>query len=138
MSITASLQGPIAGTPTIGLGQYNLGSLGYVVEEYFYSRATPPLMPSRVSAATMAAGTRGPPPRRPSRPGWWYAGRPNEERFNGTVVVEWLNVSGGLDAPPDWYMTHRQSAARGDGLGREFQHKSSVSKAAARWPRVSI
>ena len=24
------------------------------------------------------------------------------EDFNGTVVVEWLNVSGGLDANPDW------------------------------------
>jgi hypothetical protein len=26
--------------------------------------------------------------------------------FSGTVMVEWLNVSGGLDAPPDWMMTH--------------------------------
>jgi len=30
--------------------------------------------------------------RRPEKP----------EDFNGTVVVEWLNVSGGLDANPDW------------------------------------
>ena len=27
-------------------------------------------------------------------------------RFDGTVVVEWLNVSGGLDASPDWTYTH--------------------------------
>jgi hypothetical protein len=27
-------------------------------------------------------------------------------KFNGTVVVEWLNVSGGVDAAPDWTMTH--------------------------------
>ena len=26
-------------------------------------------------------------------------------KFNGTVVVEWLNVSGGLDASPDWTYT---------------------------------
>lgn len=26
--------------------------------------------------------------------------------FSGTVFVEWLNVSGGLDAPPVWMMTH--------------------------------
>ena len=26
--------------------------------------------------------------------------------FNGTVVVEWLNVSGGLDAGPDWTSAH--------------------------------
>jgi hypothetical protein len=26
--------------------------------------------------------------------------------FNGNVVVEWLNVSGGLDADPDWVYSH--------------------------------
>ena len=30
------------------------------------------------------------------------------EEFNGTVVVEWLNVSGGLDADPDWTQTHNE------------------------------
>ncbi len=28
--------------------------------------------------------------------------------FNGTVWVEWLNVSGGLDAAPDWIFTHTE------------------------------
>ena len=28
------------------------------------------------------------------------------ERFNGTVVVEWLNVSGGVDTAPDWDYAH--------------------------------
>lgn len=27
-------------------------------------------------------------------------------RFNGTVVVEWLNVSGGVDAAPEWDYSH--------------------------------
>jgi hypothetical protein len=27
-------------------------------------------------------------------------------KFNGTVIVEWLNVSGGLDAAPDWTFVH--------------------------------
>lgn len=27
---------------------------------------------------------------------------PSAEEFNGTVLVEWLNVSGGFDAAPDW------------------------------------
>jgi hypothetical protein len=27
-------------------------------------------------------------------------------KFNGTVIVEWLNVSGGVDAAPDWTLTH--------------------------------
>ena len=28
------------------------------------------------------------------------------EKFNGTVVVEWLNVSGGVDAAPEWDYAH--------------------------------
>jgi hypothetical protein len=30
----------------------------------------------------------------------------NAADFSGTVVVEWLNVSGGLDAAPDWMLAH--------------------------------
>ncbi len=34
--------------------------------------------------------------------------------FSGTVVVEWLNVSGGMDASPDWDYMHRHIIRRGD------------------------
>ncbi|HEX3334432.1 MAG TPA: alpha/beta hydrolase domain-containing protein, partial [Acidimicrobiales bacterium] len=34
-------------------------------------------------------------------------------RFSGTVVVEWHNVSAGIDAAPDWGFVHRHLAARG-------------------------
>ena len=34
-------------------------------------------------------------------------------RFNGTVVVEWLNVSGGADAGPDWMLAHNQLVREG-------------------------
>ena len=34
-------------------------------------------------------------------------------RFNGTVVVEWLNVSGGLDGSPDWTFLHREMMRSG-------------------------
>ena len=30
------------------------------------------------------------------------------KRFNGTVIVEWLNVSGGTDDAPDWTMSHNE------------------------------
>jgi hypothetical protein len=33
--------------------------------------------------------------------------------FNGTVWVEWLNVSGGLDAAPDWLFAHTEWMRRG-------------------------
>jgi hypothetical protein len=34
-------------------------------------------------------------------------------RFSGTVAVEWHNVSGGLDAGPDWSLLHRELVAQG-------------------------
>jgi hypothetical protein len=40
--------------------------------------------------------------------------RPTDRsRFNGTVVVEWLNVSGGADAGPDWMLSHNQLIREG-------------------------
>jgi hypothetical protein len=40
--------------------------------------------------------------------------RPLEpDRFSGTVVVEWHNVSAGIDAAPDWGFFHRHLAAQG-------------------------
>jgi Alpha/beta hydrolase domain len=34
-------------------------------------------------------------------------------RFNGTVIVEWLNVSGGTDAGPDWMLGHNELIREG-------------------------
>ena len=34
--------------------------------------------------------------------------------FSGTVVVEWLNVSGGVDANPDWVSLHEEIVRAGD------------------------
>ena len=34
-------------------------------------------------------------------------------KFNGNVIVEWLNVSGGLDAAPDWTYTHVELIRQG-------------------------
>ncbi len=33
--------------------------------------------------------------------------------FSGTVVVEWMNVSGGLDADPDWQLMHAELTRQG-------------------------
>ena len=35
-------------------------------------------------------------------------------RFSGTVVVEWLNVSGGVDADPEWASLYQEVLRRGD------------------------
>ena len=41
-------------------------------------------------------------------------------RFSGTVVVEWHNVSAGIDAAPDWGFFHRHLTAAGPRLGRRL------------------
>src|SRR5262245_40584327 len=35
------------------------------------------------------------------------------KKFNGTVIVEWLNVSGGIDAGPDWTLMHTELVRAG-------------------------
>ena len=37
----------------------------------------------------------------------------NPRHFNGTVIVEWLNVSGGADAGPDWMARHNELVREG-------------------------
>jgi hypothetical protein len=37
----------------------------------------------------------------------------NPAKFNGTVIVEWLNVSGGLDAAPGWINAHTEFTRQG-------------------------
>jgi len=37
----------------------------------------------------------------------------NTARFNGTVVIEWFNVSGGVEAGPDWTLMHNELMRRG-------------------------
>jgi hypothetical protein len=44
-------------------------------------------------------------------------------KFSGTVVVEWLNVSGGVDANPDWTTLHEELIRQGDAwVGVSAQH----------------
>jgi hypothetical protein len=38
----------------------------------------------------------------------------DESKFSGTVIVEWLNVSGGVDADPDWTSVEEEIARAGD------------------------
>ena len=103
-----------SGVPSM-LGMFtNVGAIGYQTSEYFvagnaHSYGTgAPLTPDGRWNAITADPTTAP-----------YATRvlvmtpANAEDFNGTVYVEWLNVSGGLDASPDWTHGHLQMAREG-------------------------
>jgi hypothetical protein len=88
----------VPGKPNLLLGSYDLATLGYAAEEFFVSG----------NASSYAADDRAD-----------YTTRivvltPTERAaFNGTVIVEWLNVSGGIDAPAVWFMAHREIAREG-------------------------
>src|ERR1700736_1955221 len=91
----------VAGKPVLGLGNFDLRSLNYDVAEYFLSGE---------ATSYRAVGALGEDGRWTVEPGGkapfmtrLVVVRPrNPARFNGTVIVEWLNVSAGTDAAPDW------------------------------------
>ena len=98
---------PVAGAPQFALGATDLATAGYVMEEFFlagtatsYRRAGPLGADGKWDAA--AADSAPYVTRivviRPADAG----------AFNGTALVEWLNVSGGMDAAPDWMAAHRE------------------------------
>ncbi|MGE3691087.1 MAG: alpha/beta hydrolase domain-containing protein [Novosphingobium sp.] len=102
----------VSGKPDLMLGAYDLAPLGYQVEEYFLSgTATSHSLPgvpsadgawNAVPAATAPYTTR------------FVVIRPSDPaRFNGTLLVEWLNVTAGQDTPADWMVAHREMLRRG-------------------------
>ncbi len=98
---------PVTGRPLLLLGAFGLDAVGYVAKEYFVSGTADSYAPAGELGADGAwpvtpCGTAG------------YTTRmvaltpADPARFNGTVLVEWLNVSGGIDAPAVWMMAHRE------------------------------
>ncbi|HYR95670.1 MAG TPA: alpha/beta hydrolase domain-containing protein [Candidatus Binatus sp.] len=110
-----SIEGPITGgrgTPFVASTSFDLAQVGYIQEEFFISGTaaaytsagalTSDGMWTVTPAATAAYKTR------------LLVYRPaSRTKFNGTVFVEWLNVSGGLDAAPDWTGAHTEMIRQG-------------------------
>lgn len=113
---SAELSGELTGGNGVFIGSpipVNLKRAGYVQREYAASgTATSYTTTSPLTGDgnwTFAPGDSAPYRtrvliRRPADPA----------RFSGTVVVEWLNVSGGVDADPEWATTHEELLRRGD------------------------
>ncbi len=105
-----TIEGPVSGglgTPFLASTTFDLAAVGYSEAEYFisgtasaYTSATPLTSDgtwSVTQGSTAAYKTRV------------VAYRPvDAAKFNGTVIVEWLNVSGGLDAAPEWITGHTE------------------------------
>ena len=111
-----TLEGPISGglgAPFVAATGFDLAEVGYSEVEYFMAGTAAayvnvgPLADDgswtvEPSGTTAAYKTRV------------LVYRPiDPQRFNGTVVVEWLNVSGGLDAAPDWISAHTELTREG-------------------------
>lgn len=96
------VKGPIGGQPMTG-AVHDISEYGYVEDEYFVKGKARPLGPidpypveERENPSEEAATYR-------TR---MLVYRPKDEcDFNGTVVVEWPNVSTGRDAPVTWINT---------------------------------
>jgi hypothetical protein len=102
----------VAGPPALVLSSFDLAPLGYTTDEFFVAGTASPYK---------LRGAPGP-------DGRWNAVpaesvpyttrivvvRPTApSRFNGTVVVEWLNVSAGADSAPGWNAAHREMMRNG-------------------------
>jgi Alpha/beta hydrolase domain len=103
---------PAPGKPALLLGAFDVASLGYVAEEFFMSG----------TASSFSSGAELGPGRRWSVTPAGSADfttrmvvltPADRTQFNGTVLVEWLNVSGGIDAPAVWMMAHREMVRAG-------------------------
>jgi hypothetical protein len=111
-SAAPTVSGPITGGSGAiqppNLNTFDLAQVGYEQSEWLVSGTASAYLPSpppltsdgmwTVAPASTALYTTRVVVNRPI----------NAASFNGTVVVEWLNVSGGADANPDWTMTHNE------------------------------
>jgi Alpha/beta hydrolase domain len=108
----AGVTGPVEGLPGIIMAGFDLGQVGYTLEEFFLEGTATSFEPAGPVGADgrWQVGPSGRAPFatrlvvcRPSSPG----------AFTGTVVLEWLNVSAGFDAPAYWMLTHRHMVRAG-------------------------
>jgi hypothetical protein len=116
-SSDATVTGPIpVSTPTYNGTLYgtsfNLSQVGYEGSQFFLSGTADSYAPLRplTSDGKWAVTPNG----SASYKTRITVYRPiNPRRFNGTVVVEWLNVSGGVDDSPDWTLSHNELVREG-------------------------
>ena len=105
------LTGPGEGTPGIIMAGFDLGRVGYTLEEFFLESTATSFEPAGPLGADgcwqVAPAARAPFTTR------LVVCRPDRQAFTGTVILEWLNVSAGFDAPAHWMLTHRQVVRAG-------------------------
>src|SRR5215468_9056360 len=105
-----TLEGPVTspGSAFIASTGFDLSEVGYTQEEFFIS-GTATAYTSANPLTSDGKWTATPASTAPYKTRILVYKPTNPQKFNGTVVVEWLNVSGGLDAAPDWVQAHTEA-----------------------------
>ena len=98
----------------VGRETFDLASVGYSQSEFFLEGTASAYAPAPGSTLTGDGRWTVQPSSQAPYKTRVVVNRPIDDRdFNGSVVVEWLNVSGGSDASPDWMHTHVELIRRG-------------------------
>ncbi len=100
------------GTAPDVMRDYDLATLGYTETEFSVEGTAVSYEPQGERGAD-GRWDVAPGPEAPFRTRFVVRRPADPDRFSGTAVVEWHNVSGGVDAAPDWGFFHRHLAARG-------------------------
>ena len=110
-----NIEGPVTGgkgVPFIASTTFDLAQVGYSEAEYFISGTAAAY--TNVDSLTNDGKWTVTPADTAAYKTRILVHRPiDREKFNGTVIVEWLNVSGGLDAAPDWLSAHTELIREG-------------------------
>ncbi len=104
------LEGPITGgngSPSIASTTFDLAEVGYLQEEFFIS-GTATAYTSAAPLTSDGNWTVTPDSTAPYKTRILVYRPARRARFKGTVVVEWLNVSGGADVAVDWINSHTE------------------------------
>jgi hypothetical protein len=110
-----TVSGPITGGlkgHAFNAAPFDLRRVGYVEQEYFFAGTATAYDASPVGLAP--AGPGAPPPA-PYRTRMIVRRPVDPRRFNGTVVLEWLNVTSGYDFEASWVEVRRELIRRGYG-----------------------
>jgi hypothetical protein len=109
---TPTVSGPVTGGKGLSFLGPDVSDAGYQRDEYFVEGGASGYEPVGALAADgkwRARASQTAPFK--TRILVWKPTDP--AKFNGTVYVEWLNVTAGFDSSPDWLMLHNQIVREG-------------------------
>jgi len=110
-----TIDGPVSGgngAPFVAATTFDPAVVGYVQEEFFIS-GTATSFGSATPLGSDGQWTAVPGATAPYKTRIVVYRPIKKSRFNGTVLVEWLNVSGGLDAAAGWIGFHTELMREG-------------------------